>query len=957
MFSCCRTLTLLIFVLPLMTACGGGGGGGSGGGGELPYKGSTDPTVITPTNASQLVGGFIANASVMAEVPLAVNSTNDALTSQGVQKILPGVAQRLTETVNTLFPNATQSSTRVSGAIQIDEFENCTVDGFIHYTGTLNDDGTGTLNVFYDNCQEDSSTMNGSATFIIYVFDLSVFEPTDMLVRFGIITVTEPGYNYSLGGQMRIQIDNLNAIQTITADLVFKDNLTGRMQKTENLVFVTAHDYSAYPYTATQTINGRLYDSIDGYLDIITEQALFYENLQGNFAFDSYASSGRLLFTGANGARLRVTALSDSELLIELDLDNNGAYEISGILLWSIVVEAAMDPNDVDGDGMPDSWETLYGLNNQTYADSGDDGDGDGLTNFEEYIAGTLPNDSDTDDDGMPDGWELEYGFVPTDPLGANDDYDGDVATNLEEYQLGTDPTDETSTPAELSVSKMDSIDPVSTGTLFSYSFTVHNAGPGRAQQVVLDDTLPPETSIFLDPAGRFTTYTSTANWSCTIADNILNCIPPWYFPTYGEMSPGETVTINVPVIAPTTATTLSNVATISAATTDVDMTNNDVTELTEVVPAVLSFLEVHTEGVNSVDGLSAARSVAISPDGKHVYVVGVQDDAIAIFSRDGPTGLLTFVGIEQDGIKPVGSYPGFPKAVAVSLDGMHVYVVTEWDSTLVAYSRDENTGTLTLVEVEQDGVGGVDGLATAIDVALSPDGKHVYAAGPGDDAVAIFSRNTITGELVYVDLVKDGVAGVDGLNSAFALQVSPDNKHLYVAGALDNAVAVFSRDNITGLLTFVEVQQQGVNNVDGMINPTELTLSADGAHLYVASPVSNTVVVFARDMTTGALSFVELQENDVAGVDGLDGVQGIAIAPDGRYLYVTGQRDSTLVLFARDATTGSLRFIEQHKQGVSGVDGLGGAMDVAVSSGGDHVYVVDWDHVAVFGVDTSASR
>ena len=957
MHSYQRALYTLILIIPLMVACGGGGGGGGGELPTLPYSGSTDPMVITPANASSIVGGLLGSASVMGGVPLALTNTSTHLSTPGILSLLPSVAQYLTDSMRNIDPNPEPANSGINRAITVNELEYCTDSGSIHFTGTLNDDGTGILNLSYNNCQEGGMTMNGNVVVTIYAFDIDSLMPTDMLVKFSIVTITGSGYSASLGGEMRIEQTPFTGAQTVTADLVFKDNLTGRMQKTENLVFVTSIDGSSYPYTQTQTINGRWYDSINGYIDVSTEQQLIYENLSGEFEFGGFARSGHLLFLGANNAWLQVIALSESEVKIELDLDNNSIYEISGILPWSVIAQAGMDPNDADGDGLPDDWEALYALSNQTYADSGDDGDGDGLTNFEEHIEGTLPNDSDTDDDGMPDGWELEYGFAPTDPLDTNEDFDGDIATNLEEYQLGTDPTDETSTPAELSVSKTDSIDPVSTGTLFSYSFTVHNAGPGRAQQVTLEDTFPPETSIFLDPAGRFTTYTSTGNWSCTAVGNTLNCIPPWFFPTYGEMSPGETVTINVPVIAPTTATTLSNVATISATTTDVDMTNNDITELTEVVPAILSFLEVHTDGVTGVDGLTAARSVALSPDGKHVYVVGVQDDAIAIFSRDDPTGLLTFVGIEQDGIKPVGAYPGFPKAVAVSPNGMHVYVVTEWDSTLVAYSRDANTGTLTLIEVEQDGVGGVDGLATAIDVALSPDGNHVYAAGPGDDAVAIFARNTITGELVYVDLVKDGVAGVDGLNSAFALQVSPDNKHLYVVGALDNAVAVFSRNNITGLLTFVEVQQQGVNNVDGMINPTALTLSADGAHLYVVSPVSNSVVVFTRDVTTGALSFVESQENDVAGVDGLDGVQGIAIAPDGRYLYVTGQRDNTLVLFARDAATGSLRFIEQQKQGVSGVDGLGGAMDVVVSEGGDHVYVVDWDHVAVFGVDTNASR
>ena len=41
----------------------------------------------------------------------------------------------------------------------------------------------------------------------------------------------------------------------------------------------------------------------------------------------------------------------------------------------------------------------------------------------------------------------------------------------------------------------------------------------------------------------------------------------------------------------------------------------------------------------------------------------------------------------------------------------------------------------LTLLQVFQDGLGGVDGLAGALSVAASPERRHVYVAGP-DDAI-----------------------------------------------------------------------------------------------------------------------------------------------------------------------------------------------------------------------------
>ena len=58
---------------------------------------------------------------------------------------------------------------------------------------------------------------------------------------------------------------------------------------------------------------------------------------------------------------------------------------------------------DWDGDGMPDDWEILYGLD-PTQDDSMVDYDNDGLANLEEYKNGIDPFNADTDNDGIPDG-------------------------------------------------------------------------------------------------------------------------------------------------------------------------------------------------------------------------------------------------------------------------------------------------------------------------------------------------------------------------------------------------------------------------------------------------------------------------------------------------------------------------------------------------------------------------
>ena len=51
---------------------------------------------------------------------------------------------------------------------------------------------------------------------------------------------------------------------------------------------------------------------------------------------------------------------------------------------------------DTDGDGIPDTWEQQFGLNPNSAADRNLDSDGDGSSNWSEFIAGTNPGDSNS---------------------------------------------------------------------------------------------------------------------------------------------------------------------------------------------------------------------------------------------------------------------------------------------------------------------------------------------------------------------------------------------------------------------------------------------------------------------------------------------------------------------------------------------------------------------------------
>jgi len=127
----------------------------------------------------------------------------------------------------------------------------------------------------------------------------------------------------------------------------------------------------------------------------------------------------------------------------------------------------------------------------------------------------------------------------------------------------------------------------------------------------------------------------------------------------------------------------------------------------------------------------------------------------------------------------------------------------------------------------------------------VSPDGAHVYIASVFDSAVAVFSRNQTTGVLTFVEFEQNGVAGVEGILGASSAVVSPDGGHAIVTGSDDDAIAVFERDRGTGALDFVEVHQDGLAGVDGLGGAFWAAVSPDGTNVYVASDVDDELAVF----------------------------------------------------------------------------------------------------------------
>ncbi len=122
---------------------------------------------------------------------------------------------------------------------------------------------------------------------------------------------------------------------------------------------------------------------------------------------------------------------------------------------------------------------------------------------------------------------------------------------------------------ADLSITKTDSPDPVTTGSNVTYTIVVTNSGPADAQSVVVTDNLPGSVS--------FVSCSSTAGGVCGGSGNNRTI-------TFASLPSGASATITLVVTANGAAgSTITNTATVASVTPDFDTADNSATATTAV--------------------------------------------------------------------------------------------------------------------------------------------------------------------------------------------------------------------------------------------------------------------------------------------------------------------------------------------------------------------------------------
>ncbi|MBS1882752.1 MAG: beta-propeller fold lactonase family protein [Actinobacteria bacterium] len=353
------------------------------------------------------------------------------------------------------------------------------------------------------------------------------------------------------------------------------------------------------------------------------------------------------------------------------------------------------------------------------------------------------------------------------------------------------------------------------------------------------------------------------------------------------------------------------------------------------------------------------SRAVAISPDGRNVYVAASGSNAIAVFDRNPVTGALTQPqgkgGCVAAVVKGKGDGCGLaigllaPNSVAVSPDGRNVYATSRDGSSLTTFIRNRRTGQLR--QLPPGASGCISGLPIPTCTAgramkwpdvvvVSPDGKNVYVGDFAGSGVLSFARAGKAGALTQLSGTAGCIteAGAEGCAKGIAMDhvegmaINPSGSTVYGAAAFGSAISILQREAATGALTQA-TDGNGCIAVEAVAGCAQgyqfagvnaLVVSPKGGNVYATSLTSNSVTMFRRTEGGGLAQPARPEgENIPAGLGNPEGClvylrspgcsfgramsvpEGLALSPAGDNLYVTAFISGAMDVLDRNLRSG----------------------------------------------------
>jgi 6-phosphogluconolactonase len=322
---------------------------------------------------------------------------------------------------------------------------------------------------------------------------------------------------------------------------------------------------------------------------------------------------------------------------------------------------------------------------------------------------------------------------------------------------------------------------------------------------------------------------------------------------------------------------------------------------------------------------LILTNSLSHAKDGSRRYILFVgtytkgESKGIYSYRYNASSGKLAPIGLAAE-----TSNPSF---LAGDPHGKFLYAVNEVQNYkgessggVTAFAIDHKTGKLTeLNEVASHG-------ADPCHIVLDRSGKYVLVANYTGGNVAAFplAADGRIGEASSV-LNDEGPVGPNKERQEKAhahwIETSARNRFAYVADLGLDRVLIYKFDEAKGTLARAESPESAdakdffSATVAPGTGPRHAALSANGNFMYVLGELDSSVTVFANDAKETYRSIQKISALP-AEFTGKNDAAEIILHPSGKFLYTSNRGDDSIAVFAIDSASGKLTFVQRISSG-----------------------------------------
>lgn len=190
----------------------------------------------------------------------------------------------------------------------------------------------------------------------------------------------------------------------------------------------------------------------------------------------------------------------------------------------------------------------------------------------------------------------------------------------------------------------------------------------------------------------------------------------------------------------------------------------------------------------------SHAHWCGFSPDNRFAFVPDLGLDQVVIYKVNVETAELTPHGSGQ--LSPGAG----PRHMKFHPNGKWIYVLHELDLKVTLFDYDSEAGTMSprqTIETVSRAALAKELFKSCSEIRIHPSGRFAYAANRGHDTITAYSIDQKSGELSLIEV--ENARAVTPRN----FNVSPDGKWALVAGQDSSTLASFAVNQDTGELTY----------------------------------------------------------------------------------------------------------------------------------------------------------